>query len=173
MKQKVPPRHVPNRHEKYIGLAWMYAGFSKDPSTQVGCVIIGRDNRLKGIGYNGPPPDIDDESFSWERPEKYRYIKHAEDNALRFSSGSLRGATLYVTAMPCEACMLDIVASPIKKVVYIAQKSDGGSMLRNQETIQNVMDLAVRSGIELIEFSGDLSWIEQRTEALKSMNLLP
>ena len=43
-KKKVPPRLTPDRDSKYMGLAWMMAGFSKDPSTQIGSMIINSDN---------------------------------------------------------------------------------------------------------------------------------
>ena len=62
--KKVPPRQVPDRDSKYMGLAWIHASFSKDPYTQVGCVIVASDNVPLGSGYNGPGPDVDDESFS-------------------------------------------------------------------------------------------------------------
>ena len=73
-KKKISPRNVPERDSKYMALAWIVAGFSKDPNTQCGAIIIDSKNNPLGWGYNGPPRLIDDNSFSWGRPEKYDKI---------------------------------------------------------------------------------------------------
>ena len=66
----IPPRETPDRDSRYMGLAWIHAGFSKDPNTQVGAQIVDQYNQPLGSGYNGPPRKIDDSSFSWCRPPK-------------------------------------------------------------------------------------------------------
>ena len=38
--------------EYFMGVAKLSAKRSKDPSTQVGACIVGRDNRILSIGYN-------------------------------------------------------------------------------------------------------------------------
>ena len=84
-KKKVhndPPCDTPARDDRYMGLAWMWASMSKDPSTQVGAIIISTDNRPLGSGYNGPPRAISDSEVNWVRPDKYRFITHAERNAI-------------------------------------------------------------------------------------------
>lgn len=39
---------------------------SKDPSTQVGACIVGADNRILSIGYNGTPNGFNDDRVSLE-----------------------------------------------------------------------------------------------------------
>ena len=39
--------------EYFMGLAHLSAKRSKDPSTQVGAVIVNEEKRIVGIGYNG------------------------------------------------------------------------------------------------------------------------
>ena len=58
------------------------AGFSKDPSTKVGAIIVMEgDNSPKSFGYNGMPRGLDDASIIRnERPEKYFWYEHAERN---------------------------------------------------------------------------------------------
>ena len=53
--------------EFFIGIAKLAAGRSKDPNTQVGACIVGNDNRILSIGYNGAPNGFPDDTFPWER----------------------------------------------------------------------------------------------------------
>ena len=41
--------------EYFIAIAKLSAMRSKDPNTQVGSCIVGNDNRILSIGYNGTP----------------------------------------------------------------------------------------------------------------------
>lgn len=41
--------------EYFIGIAKLSSMRSKDPSTQVGCCIVSKDNRILSVGYNGAP----------------------------------------------------------------------------------------------------------------------
>lgn len=171
MKNKVKPRKTPDRDSKYMGLAWIHASFSKDPNTQIGSVIIDKHNNILGTGYNGPPSKIKDDSFSWERPEKYLYVKHAEDNAIDHSKATIEEfseCTLYVTGLPCKSCMLDIISKNINKVVYMDGLYDKNSSQTNQEDINSTHILAKEAGVELIKFTGDLNWLLEWTSNLKN-----
>ena len=44
--------------EYYIKLAMLVATKSKDPSTKVGCVIVGPDNEIRSTGFNGFPRGV-------------------------------------------------------------------------------------------------------------------
>ena len=61
---------------------------------------------------------INDDLMDWSRPNKYKYIRHAEENAIKHAKGNIEGSTIYVTGMPCKDCLLDIVDEKIKKVIY-------------------------------------------------------
>ena len=69
-----------------MGLAFLSAQRSKDPSTKVGAVIVDDDNKVVSIGYNGMPRGVDEEQISWNKGEgldsKYLYVCHAEFNAI-------------------------------------------------------------------------------------------
>ena len=114
--------------EYFMLIAEVSALRSKDPSTQVGCCIVGEDNRILTVGYNGFPRGCDDDEFPWEREgtaydTKYNYVCHAELNAiLNFRGTSLKGAKLYVTLFPCNECAKAIIQSEIKEVFYIEDK---------------------------------------------------
>ena len=179
-KKHVYPRKVPDRDSRYMGLAWFHAGFSKDPSTQVGAQIVSQFNKPLGSGYNGPPSSINDESFSWSRPpeanpdefSKYDVMIHAECNAIDFSKPSdLTQATLYVTAFPCKACMLEIAKNKIGRVVYMDWRSDKGSILQRSNNRSSSEKIAELANIRLEEFTGNIAWVRDWTEKMKALGL--
>jgi dCMP deaminase len=94
------------------------AGWSKDPSTQVGCVIVDPQKRVVGMGYNGFPRGTDDDPVLYKNREvKYRRIIHAEVNAVLNSIKSVEGCTAYVTAPCCSNCMGVLIQSGIRRIV--------------------------------------------------------
>lgn len=111
----------------FMGIARLSALRSKDPSTQVGACIVNSDKKIIGIGYNGLPIGIDDDSFPWSKDgdyldTKYPYVCHAELNAILNSTKNLKGATIYVTLFPCNECTKAIIQSGIKSLYYISDK---------------------------------------------------
>jgi dCMP deaminase len=166
VKKKVPPRKVPSREDRYMGLCFWYASFSKDPRTQNGAIIVTSENIPLGMGYNGPPKEILDLDVDWDRPQKYPFIKHAERNAIDHSCRTLmKGSTIYVTAVPCHDCMLDIVDAGIKKVVYFKGKHhDTGSMCANPQELTLAEEIAKLGHVTLQEYQGNLNWMRDRLE---------
>jgi dCMP deaminase len=52
--------------EMHMSIAMLASMRSKDPSTQVGSVIVNSDdNKILGIGYNGFCRGINDDEFPW------------------------------------------------------------------------------------------------------------
>jgi dCMP deaminase len=94
---------------------------SKDPSTKVGCVIVGPDNEIRSTGYNGYPRGMDD-SIQYERPIKYKFYEHAERNAIYNSArfgASIKGCIIYISNLPpCTDCSRAIIQSGIERVYY-------------------------------------------------------
>ena len=116
--------------EYFMAIAKLSAMRSKDPSTQVGACIVGEENRILSIGYNGAPNGFNDDIFPWAREgenlnTKYPYVCHAEMNAIlnyRGSRKDLEGAKIYVDLFPCNECAKIIIQSGIKEVVYLSNK---------------------------------------------------
>lgn len=115
--------------EYFMGIAMLSSFRSKDPNTQVGCCIVGTDNRVLSVGYNGFPIGCSDDEFPWDREAessydtKYNYVAHAELNAiLNFKGNSLQGSKLYVVLFPCNECAKAIIQSGIKQIIYIDDK---------------------------------------------------
>lgn len=112
-----------------MGMAVLSSLRSKDPSTQVGAVIVSPDNRIISVGWNGMPKTKsgvnNDIIYPWRKDSsnalenKYMYVVHAEPNAIAHSSESVRGCTMYLTWFPCSECAKAIVQSGISKLVYL------------------------------------------------------
>ncbi len=164
------PRDVPDRDSFYMGLAFFIAAKSKDPNTQIGALIVDEYNFPLGYGYNGPPRSIPDNEVNWERPFKYDYVRHAEENAIDHSNKPLNNSTIYVTAHPCKRCMLLLATKQIAKVIYLDFKSDSGSSLRNED-MEISKEIAKKAGIKIEKFKGDLKWVQEWTEKLNKMGV--
>lgn len=55
------------RDEYFMGICKIIGDASKDPNTQVGCCIVGEDNRIISVGYNGFPNGCSDDEFSLDK----------------------------------------------------------------------------------------------------------
>lgn len=122
----------PNWDEWGMLLATAVASRADCSRRKVGAVII-KDNRVVATGYNGAAPgkvgclsggcprassDVPAGS-SYDTGPGSCIAVHAELNAImRASWDDMDGATLYVTAEPCDGCAKIIEATPIKWVHY-------------------------------------------------------
>lgn len=120
--------------ETFMLSAVVCSARSKDPSSQVGACIVGENNRILSLGYNGAPNGWDDNEFPWGRENddynytKYPYVIHGEMNALLNYKGDnkdLVGSTVYVTLFPCSNCAKFLAQAGIKKIVYLSDKYKG------------------------------------------------
>ena len=138
--------------EYFMSLALVASLKSKDPSTQVGAVIIdNRTRKLVSSGYNGFPRYIDDDKIPQTRPEKYLYVVHAELNAILHAQRELSDCSLYVTVFPCADCMKAMVQSGIKRVVYL-NDLNGSDWNDSRKATMKMADLA---GIKIVKFESD------------------
>jgi len=117
---KIELERIEKWHRRFLSMAELVGSWSKDPSTQVGAVIVDTETRyVLAVGYNGFPRGVNDlpERYS-ERDIKYSIVVHAEVNALLSSHATLTGATLYCSVgLPCPNCAGSIIQAGIKKVV--------------------------------------------------------
>ena len=107
---------------RFIGLAQHISTWSNDPSTKVGCVVVGEDREIRSTGFNGFPRGInDDEERLMDREKKYPLICHAEENAIMHAARigvSLKDSTAYVTWPPCSRCARSLIQAGIREIVY-------------------------------------------------------
>lgn len=171
--KKIPPRQVPPRDDFYMAMALMYSSRSKDPKTQCGSFIVSKDNRPLGFGYNGPPASINDTDINWDRPDKYPFIIHAEANAIRRVKirADMDGATIYINAKPCSACMLEIADTGISRVVYLPKKTDKDSILANNKISSETDQIALLAGVSLEVYKGNFGWLRDQMIAFEEMGI--
>ena len=128
---------------------------SRDRSTKVGAVIVGPDNEIRSVGYNGFPRGInDDVDERYERPLKYKYTEHAERNAI-YNAGRvgipLKGCRIYINSLPpCCDCARAIIQSGITDVNYIV---DGEIPERWQADCDMSVGMLEEAGVVVRKFN--------------------
>lgn len=133
-------RKVPTWDEHFMDVAKTISNRSKDPSTQVGALIVDQEKNHIAEGYNGMIKGWPENDKMWERPTKYLYVIHAEANAILKAIRPLKNSTIYCTLYPCQECAKLIAASGIRRVVYSDNKSFN-------EISEQIFEL---SGIEVV-----------------------
>lgn len=132
---------------------------SDDPDTQVGAVIFDRENRIVSMGYNGFPRGVNHINYrtSRENGEKYRWMVHAEQNALNFADRSrLKGSTIYVSFMPCARCAQDIIQTGIGRVIVDKHRQKAYEQNASSKYLKDknaVMLMFSEAGIKYFEWS--------------------
>jgi len=121
-----------NKWDKhFLDMCLFVAAKSKDPSTQVGAVIVGPDNEVRGTGYNGFSRGIKDTPERLNnRDLKIKLVVHAEMNAILAAARvgiQIKDCTLYVWARdvktgqtwggpPCIRCAVELIQAGIAEV---------------------------------------------------------
>ncbi len=129
----------------FMGIAKLSAMRSKDPHTSVGACIVGNDNKILSVGYNGMPHGCSDDEYPWdgknENPleTKYLYVCHAELNALlNYTGTNLHGARIYTTLFPCNECTKALIQSGICEVIYAEDKyADTVSVIASKKMMKS------------------------------------
>lgn len=137
--------------KRFLALAEHVSTWSKDPSTQVGCIIANDDKKVVAIGINGFPKGIaDTDERLNDRETKYKYVVHSEPNAFANAQGSVEGCTIYTYPFsPCAECMKLIITNGIKRVVYPTASDE----LRDRwgDKLDFAEAMAQEAGLELVE----------------------
>jgi dCMP deaminase len=122
----------------YLGLAEHVSKWSKDPSSQVGAVIV-KNNRVVAVGFNGFPAEVEDkQEWLGNRKVKYEMVVHAEVNALIVAGQRAEGATIYVYGRPvCSSCAGAIIQAGIARVVSKAPSSLEGGLEGGVKLLSN------------------------------------
>lgn len=104
---------------RFLALAEHIGSWSKDPSTQVGCVIVRPDRTIASVGYNGLPRHVHDSPTRLnDRVTKYAMVVHAEPNAILAAREHLNGFTAYTYPFPpCSNCAAILIQAGIRRVV--------------------------------------------------------
>ena len=104
--------------QRFLEMAYLVGGWSKDPSTKTGAVIVDTQKRVVSVGYNGFPAPVADDARLHCRELTYEIIVHAEVNALIFAQRTVVGCTLYTSPfMSCSRCAAMMIQAGITRHV--------------------------------------------------------
>lgn len=144
---------------------------SKDQSTKVGCAFINKKTGFPvGYGYNGLPRNMSDTHEERNaRPEKYKWIEHAERNTLyNIARETLEGNRILTLQIPTMEGARAIVNTGLKEIVSlnsfdlletIAVKQEGDWRDSPEIEFERVKTLFEETGVKftIIDSSAKLS----------------
>lgn len=143
-----------DKYANYLSVAAAISALSKDQSTKVGAIAIGKGGEFVASGWNGAPrgcaADEEGDARS-ERPEKYFWFSHAELNTITNAARvgvALAGCSLVVTHFPCMDCARAIVQAGIVRVV--TRQPEAEFLDRWKEHIERSMRLFDECGVEVV-----------------------
>lgn len=104
----------------FSNMAFEASRASKDPSTQVACLLVSPNKRRLSLGINGYPSQIEVPDDYWtDRNFKRLAVVHAEEHALLNAKTDVTGWTAYITHCPCIKCSMLLADQHLARVVYI------------------------------------------------------
>jgi dCMP deaminase len=143
-----------NKTNLFMSLAYAIAQGSKDIHTRVGSVIVGKDQEIISMGWNGFPRGINDSiEERYSRPTKYLYTVHSEINSILNAARigvSCKRATLYTTLFCCNECAKAVIQAGIVKVVYAERKENW------EESFKISEEMFSEAGVEVEKWLGKL-----------------
>ena len=152
-----PTVRRPDRWEAhFLTLAQAAAQMSKDPSTQVGAVIVRPDRTVASMGYNGFPRGCNDHSTLYgDRDAKLSRVVHAEMNAIIHAREPLRGYSMYCWPFTsCDRCMACIIQTGIRTVYSPPTPAD--LKTRWHDSIASAEQMAFEAGVSVIHLFGEV-----------------
>lgn len=158
----------PSWDSYFLGIALSVSTRADCRRRKVGAVLVGTDNRVLEVGYNGAPAghrgclaggcprgllsyeqvaamaDYSDPASSG-----YCIALHAEVNALLIAGRAARGATIYITDEPCPNCRKAIMGAGVVRAVWpgfeLDTTSPDSAPVPNTDLIPAVAEAVVRS----------------------------
>ena len=134
----------------FMSFAILASTRSNDFETKHGCVITDDKNRILGIGYNGFPAGMNDEILPNKRPHKYKWMVHAERNALANCTIRPEGGVAYITGRPCVDCAMSLYQEGVRSFVCI----DGHGTHLHDSDDECVFEILQKDG------KIDVNWIK-------------
>lgn len=139
---------------RYLDVAKLVSSWSKDPSSQIGAVLVNDLGQIVGTGYNGFPRGVEDTDARYnDRPLKYQLVAHAEFNACIAAGHAARGATLYVypgwgSPCMCVDCTKIAIQSGVRRVVGMIREIDAEKLARWKESLALGQVMCDEAGIK-------------------------
>jgi dCMP deaminase len=141
---------------RLLKMAKDVANWSKDDSTKVGAVITTSDGGPISWGFNGMPMNINDSIPERnERPAKYKWYAHAEQNAIDLAGRNLEDAVMFVTFFPCAACARSIIQHKIRTIVVDEMFTADKMPQRWQDDMNIAVEMLQEAGVTIIAAKPD------------------
>jgi dCMP deaminase len=108
--------------DRFLALARHISHWSEDPTTKVGCVIVAPTNEVRALGYNSLPRKFEKVPTRLTRPEKYKWMEHAERNAIYTAARTgvaLHGCRMYLNWFPCLDCARAILQVGLAELIAV------------------------------------------------------
>ncbi|MEX0877621.1 MAG: hypothetical protein WDZ40_02000 [Candidatus Spechtbacterales bacterium] len=153
----------PNWDEFFFALAHIYSTRGTCDRLKTACVLVDKNKRLVGAGYNGAlpkNPQCDDVGHLIIEGHCVRTL-HGEENAILYSTANLIGASAYIIGTPCIRCTTKLIAKGVKEIKYTGE-------YKNSEGKEHIFDLAERNDVKLEHADFDfVGTMEKMTDILK------
>jgi dCMP deaminase len=146
--------------EYFLGIARAVSLKSKDRSVQVGAVVVGHDHEIRSTGFNGFPRWVrDDIEERHERPAKYIFTVHAEENSVLNAARigtPLKGCSLYLNFIPppCNQCTRAIIQAGIIEVIGPPDIFPGVGKGVHYHTDGVVLEMLAEADVDLYVYTG-------------------
>lgn len=146
-------------HKFFLREAYRY-GFehANDKSTKNGALLVSTIGNIVSFGCSGLPQRILDLPERHERPHKYLYAKHAEQDAIFAAAKegiATEGLRLYCPWYACTHCAIAILSAGIESVIGHEEV-----LLRSPERWQTEIDKGVgmlkEAGVKLFLYRGKI-----------------
>jgi len=128
---------IEKKDKQWMDMAVAMSKNSKCMRAHYGCIVLNKEGRLIGGGYNGKPAGACNDGVCYRegleanaekggKGEKVCCI-HAETNTLFWTPHTDRvGGTLYASGVPCRSCMLNLLNSGLARIVYLDEPATSG-----------------------------------------------
>jgi dCMP deaminase len=140
---------------RFLELAAHVSTWSKDPSTKVGAVLVDDSRTVVGMGYNGFARGVSDSEHRLnERDLKYKYVVHAEVNAILAAGLRAKGCVLYVYpsfAIPCicHECCKTAIQAGVREVIGFTPTAEVAERAKRwQESIDIARSMCDEAGVK-------------------------
>lgn len=104
-----------------MSIAEAAATRSHDEETKVGAILVKNDTGMVvATGHNGFVRGANDKFLPTTRPEKYKFMVHAEENLVAHCARNgigIDNCTLIITLSPCQKCLRIMWQAGITQVV--------------------------------------------------------
>lgn len=145
--------------EYFMSMAYLVAMKSKDPKTRIGAVIVGVDNEVVSVGYNGLCRGVDDNVLERnERPTKYAFYEHGERNSIYNAARigvSTKGCRMYTQGIPCCDCGRGVIQAGITEVIVHRQWNNLNAT-KWIESSNHSKEMFLEAGVTLRYYDGFL-----------------